>query len=165
MDILGVDPGTKNLGYGYIQFSKGSVVQVESGIIQSKQSNFNYRIFEVGNSFLDLIQDLKPSIVVVEKIFYGKNIDSAFKLGHIRGFCIISSLKFGEIFEYTAREVKKGITGSGSACKSVVKSFICKQLKLNPLKVTDDESDALALAYYHFMFFNKSQLYAKRLKL
>jgi crossover junction endodeoxyribonuclease RuvC len=99
-----------------------------------------------------LIQQLRPQVCVIEKIFLGRNVDSAFKLGHIRGVCIHESIKVGaEIVEYTPRLVKQGVTGSGSATKEQVQMLLYSQLNIRPKENSFDASDALALAFYHAM--------------
>ncbi len=103
----------------------------------------------MGIEVSSLIQSFKPDIVVVERIFLGKNADSAFKLGHIRGVCLFGAAQAGaQIVEYAARSVKKGITGNGAAEKEQVQMIVFAALGIKgPAQM--DASDALALAFYH----------------
>ena len=96
-----------------------------------------------------LMKKYKPQQVSVEKIFLGKNADSAFKLGHARGVSMYESAKGGaEIFEYATRVVKKGIVGTGAADKDQVKMAVMRLLNLKAIQQID-ASDALALAVFH----------------
>src|SRR5690606_34206106 len=89
-----------------------------------------------------------PSAVVIERIFLGRNADSAFKLGHARGVCLQAAAAAGvEVFEYAARHVKKAVTGSGAAEKEHVKLIVENLLGIRTEFL--DASDALALAVTH----------------
>ena len=82
----------------------------------------------------------------MEKLFFGKNADSAFKLGHVRGVVLALAEKNNcELGEYAARYVKKNITGNGGATKENVRFMVCQLLGLKDT-LTFDEADALALA-------------------
>lgn len=57
-----------------------------------------------------------------------------------------------EIVEFTPTQVKKIITGNGSADKSVVAKDVAKILGVDPsIFVTEDESDATAVAYVGYL--------------
>lgn len=88
-------------------------------------------------------------MVVIEQIFLGKNVDSAFKLGHARGICMHEAVVAGaEVREYATRLVKKLVTGSGAADKMQVQMALQRLLQVS-IEGTLDASDALALAYHH----------------
>ncbi len=114
---------------------------------------FLARIEILGREIARLVERVEPQITVVEKIFLGKNADSAFKLGHIRGVCLIEALKIkSEVVEYAARSVKKGVTGNGASSKEQVQTMLYAVLGLKMSdhdKLKIDASDALALAFYH----------------
>lgn len=150
MLILGIDPGSYNTGYGIVEVDGGRVVHREHGVIEvSKGLEFSARLQLIGEKIQALMANWTPHVTVVEKIFLGRNADSAFKLGHVRGVLLLEALRVkSEICEYTPREVKKGITGSGAAEKEQVQMILFSILGIRaPAKV--DASDALALAYYH----------------
>ena len=107
----------------------------------------------MGEMLQELISKHQPEVAVIEKIFLGKNVDSAFKLGHIRGICAVECQKVGaKIVEITPRTVKKQITGSGSAEKELVRNFLYRQLGIKEdTSKTLDASDALALAFCHIL--------------
>ncbi len=153
MLILGIDPGTQVLGYGVVRKTPRGVEYVDHGHIKIAQKiDFVSRLGEMAQRVAAVIAEIKPEVTVIEKIFLGKNVDSAFKLGHIRGVCIHEAVKVGaSISEYAAREVKLGITGSGSAEKEQVRMLLYAQLGLKEDAKSLDASDALALAFYHAM--------------
>lgn len=151
LKILGIDPGSRITGYALLEIQSGKVVYLESGILDliRTETLFTHRLRLLGENLENLLRRFKPHHVAIEKIFLGKNADSAFKLGHARGVVLYEALCAGaHIFEYSTREVKKGITGRGSAEKEEVQAVLKSFLKLPQLRSLD-ESDALALAYYH----------------
>ncbi len=154
MKILGIDPGTLNLGWGLIELDNNQkVIQVKRGCISvpAKDSLFK-RLHRLNFELSTLVQEEKPQVAAIEKIFLGKNVDSAFKLGHVRGVCAAQCIAGGaEIVEYAARTVKKQVTGSGAASKELVRTFLYQQLGLRDQGLPMDASDALALAFCHVL--------------
>jgi crossover junction endodeoxyribonuclease RuvC len=111
--------------------------------------SFAERIGIIAEEFELLLERLRPDIAVIERVFLGKNADSAFKLGHARGVVMAAASRGGcQMVEYATRAVKKGITGNGSATKDQVQAVLFASLGLKERAIAD-ASDALALAYYH----------------
>lgn len=149
--ILGVDPGSLFTGFGALRINAdGELHVVSCGVIQPPHKlEFNERIGIIASEFEFLLEKLQPEVTVIERVFLGKNADSAFKLGHARGITVAASIRAGcEVVEYATRAVKKGITGSGSATKEQVQIVLYSALGLAG-KTRADASDALALAYHH----------------
>lgn len=152
--ILGIDPGSINLGYGLVGISNGRIEYLKHGVFSCSASlPFAQRIYQISSQLEDLFADCRPNVTVIENIFLGKNADSAFKLGHIRGICLMFAAKNqSEIVEYAAKSVKKGITGNGAASKEEVQLILNARLQLRGAVAAVekiDASDALSLAYYH----------------
>jgi crossover junction endodeoxyribonuclease RuvC len=103
-----------------------------------------------------VIDEYKPDIAAVETIFYGKNIKSAFTLGHARGAILLAlAQRKIKIVEYSPREVKKSVVGNGNASKEQVEYMVKKILKIDIKPETQDATDALANA---LCLFNKIKL-------
>ena len=157
--ILGLDPGSLNTGFGVIEVSSGKMKYIDHGVISaSPQLDFVNRLKIIGLEISEVVKKFQPDLTIVEKIFLGKNADSAFKLGHVRGICLFEALKVeSRVIEYAARSVKKGIVGSGAATKEQVQLMLYAALGLKNLQNSGastkalklDASDALALAFYH----------------
>ncbi len=148
--ILGIDPGSQFTGFGAVK-SDGDQVELLSYGVIAPPSNlpFNERIAIIAEEMEALLEKLRPDVTVVEKIFLGKNADSAFKLGHARGAVIAAAVRAeSEVVEYATRIVKKGITGNGNATKEQVQLVLFAAMNLKA-KAQADASDALALAFYH----------------
>lgn len=150
MKIIGIDPGSRLLGFGVIHSQNGNMKAMEYGVLKfDVDENLSERLLEIGDEVGQLFDSYKPDQVAIEKIFLGKNADSAFKLGHVRGIVIYQALKRNiKVYEYATRLVKKGVTGTGSAEKEHVRAVVQKLLNIPPIKSLD-ASDALALACYH----------------
>jgi crossover junction endodeoxyribonuclease RuvC len=148
--ILGIDPGSLHTGFGVVQANGDQIRHVAHGVVSSKASfDFSQKLNFIGLEVAKIIKTYSPEIVVVERIFLGKNADSAFKLGHVRGVCIFGATQVGaEVVEYAARSVKKGITGNGAAEKEQVQLIVFASLGISG-RAQLDASDALALAFYH----------------
>ncbi len=148
--ILGVDPGSRRTGFGVILVTDGDLHHVDHGVIELQEKWSLGERLRVLSEELELIYRKHViRMTVVEKIFFGKNADSAFKLGHARGVCLLASARNGaEVHEYAARFVKKCVTGSGAASKDHVQLVIGNLLGLKTA-VALDASDALALAVTH----------------
>src|SRR6185312_14547865 len=117
-------------------------------IVLDPNLEFPKRMKELGAALETLLVKYKPQQVVIEKIFLGKNADSAFKLGHARGVAMYEAAKVNAtVIEYATRVVKKGIVGNGGASKEDVQSCLQRLLKIKAIERLD-ASDALALATF-----------------
>jgi crossover junction endodeoxyribonuclease RuvC len=150
IQVLGIDPGSHFTGYGLVRTDGLKIEILSYGVIvPPAQASFNERIGVIAAEFEILLERICPEVTVIERIFLGKNADSAFKLGHARGVIVASAMRAGSnVVEYATRKVKKGITGNGAASKEQVQMVLVAGFGLTgPLQI--DASDALALAVYH----------------
>jgi crossover junction endodeoxyribonuclease RuvC len=147
---LGIDPGSQFAGFGAVRSDGRAIELISFGVIAPPQNlDFNERIGIIASEMVALVGRLKPDVTVVERVFLGKNVDSAFKLGHARGVAIAAAVQAGSsIVEYSPRTVKKGITGNGAASKEQVQMVLFAAMNWRGQSKAD-ASDALALAYYH----------------
>lgn len=152
MIILGIDPGSRFMGYAVVSVKSGVITPLDYGVLKfDSDVALSQRLELIGLGVRELFQKFRPNHLSLEKIFLGKNADSAFKLGHARGVVIYEALLAGcDVHEYATRVVKKGITGSGGAEKEHVRVVVRNMLKIGPIKSLD-ASDALAMACYHAM--------------
>ncbi|NUN07735.1 MAG: crossover junction endodeoxyribonuclease RuvC [Ignavibacteriaceae bacterium] len=150
MTIIGIDPGTIRTGYGIIDFSGGEHRLICSGVIQlNKLATIPPRLEKIYSELYQIIKKYRPDELAIETAFYGKNVQSTLKIGYARGVSILAGMHHGLYpSEYAPREVKKAITGVGSASKEQVAYMVKKILFLNN-KLKLDESDALAVAVCH----------------
>jgi crossover junction endodeoxyribonuclease RuvC len=151
MIILGIDPGTRVTGYGIIKYQNNSITIITSGVIKLSSSNpIPIRLRTIYDSLDKLIKTYKPDEFAIETAFYGKNVQSAMKIGYARGVSILAAAHNNiPTSEYSPREVKKSVVGRGSATKEQVSFMIKSLLVINSEKMKTDETDALAIALCH----------------
>ncbi len=149
MIFLGIDPGSRICGYGLLETEKRKIVAVGYDIIKlNPASALAERIEKIYEVISTVIQENNPDIVGIETIFYGKNIQSAFTLGHVRGAILLAiAQKKIAMMEFSPREVKKAVTGNGNADKQQVQYMLPKLLGVKMDNIPDDAADALAVAY------------------
>ena len=150
MIILGFDPGLTNTGYAVLKKELNQISLIESGLVRPKKSkSLSSRLFTIFSETSKLIEIFSPNLVVVENVFYGKNVQSAIKLGQAKASIMLSAEKYNiNMVDYSPREVKQSIVGNGSASKEQVAFMVKKIFKLKDeaLKSTD-VSDAIAVAW------------------
>ena len=150
--ILGIDPGTAVTGYGVVAKEGGGAVSlVECGVVRtSSREALPVRIREIYEEVSALIARHAPSVVVVEDVFQGKNVQSALKLGHARGAILLAAvLSEVPIAEYSPREIKKAVVGNGNATKDQVAFMVQQQLRLKAPPSPADAADGVAAALCH----------------
>ncbi len=158
MNILGIDPGSVNCGYGLIrkitptlQHSNIPTLQyLASGRIALPAGKpLHVRLRELYTSLADVISDYKPDEIAIEKIFFAKGTKAALSLGHARGVVLLAAALTGlPIYEYSALEVKKAVVGYGRADKNQVQKMVMEILRIKHL-LSSDSADALAIAMCH----------------
>jgi crossover junction endodeoxyribonuclease RuvC len=150
--ILGIDPGSNFCGYGILEIEKGKIVAAGCDVIKVNQSlTLAEKLREIHKVLSEVINQYKPDIAAVESIFYGKNIRSAFTLGHARGAILLALAQQDiPISEFSPREVKKSVVGNGNASKEQVQYMVQRILNLKNKPVSQDAADALAVALCQF---------------
>lgn len=150
MRTLGIDPGSRVTGYGVVEQAGGGIVRVDHGEIRIKNGEpFTRCLSRIFDELTEVIERTKPDAVALEDIFYGKNVKSLIKQGHVRGVALLAASRSGvPAYEYTPLEVKKAVVGYGQAEKHQVQMMIRAILQL-PETLPPDASDALAVAICH----------------
>ena len=150
--ILGIDPGTAITGYGVVAKEDGGAVSLEEcGVVRTSSGEvLAVRIRDIYEAVTTLITRHAPSVLVVEDVFLGKNVQSALKLGHARGAILLAGA-LGEIpiVEYSPREIKKAVVGNGNATKDQVGFMVQQQLRLKAPPSPADAADGVAAALCH----------------
>lgn len=147
MIILGIDPGTRRIGYGVVDNAPSRLKFIEAGLLAIKSKNDLGAIGETKKQIGEIIKKFKPDILSIEKIYFVKNRKTGIKVAEARGVIISSALTAGlKIEEYGPNEVKAALTGYGLADKKAVLKMVKIVLNEPRLRVIDDASDALALA-------------------
>lgn len=147
--ILGIDPGSRKTGYGIIEHHGSKLQFLGCGTIRVETLEFAERLKCIFDSIQSLIERYQPDVFAIEQVFMGNNASSALKLGHARGAAITAAATLGlDVHEYSARQIKQAVVGTGAADKQQVQQMVQVLLTLAK-KPQEDAADALACAICH----------------
>ncbi|MCJ2165045.1 MULTISPECIES: crossover junction endodeoxyribonuclease RuvC [unclassified Pseudodesulfovibrio] len=149
--VLGLDPGTRVTGYGFVREISGQAELVATGTIRTPvKKDMATRMGVIFEQLQVLIRQHCPVEAAIENVFVSKNPSSALKLGQARGVCMAACAVNGiSMGEYEPTKVKKNLVGVGSAPKSQVAFMVANCLGLKKPDWPEDASDALAVAICH----------------
>jgi len=150
MYILGIDPGSRNLGYCILKSNGVKNSLIEAGLIKIKSTTLQEQIVEMVEGFDIILKNHTIDEVAIEDIFFAFNPKTVIKLAQFRGALSLKMLQeIGYFYEYTPLQVKKALTGNGKSTKEQV-AFMVKRIlnvkkEIKPLDITD----AMAVAITH----------------
>jgi len=149
--ILGIDPGLASTGIGVVVERPGGIVPICYDCIRTKAGEpLPDRLAIIHRKIRKLVRRFKPESVAMERLFFSKNVKTAMVVGQAQGVAMLALAGTGiEVFQYTPKDVKMAVTGSGSADKEDVALMVQKILRLEEIPRPDDAADALAIAYCH----------------
>ena len=150
MRILGVDPGTINLGYGVVD-GEEEMHMVDCGVVNlSARLPMEERLRSLYSELSRIIARHKPIEVAIEDPFIGHNVRSAFAIGKAQAIAILAAANKGlPVYYYSPAKIKKQITSYGQSDKQQVQEMVRAQLGLSELPQPSDAADALAVAMCH----------------
>ena len=151
MKILGIDPGTGIVGFGVIETDGRHHKIIDAGVIRtSKDEKPACRLKSIFDGLNQVIKDDKPDIMVVERLFFARNVTTAMSVSQARGVILLAAeLKNLPVAEYTPLQIKQALTGYGRAEKSQIQEMVKVLLSLKQVPKPDDCADALAAALTH----------------
>jgi crossover junction endodeoxyribonuclease RuvC len=146
--VLGIDPGTAALGYGIVDRTGGRLREIDHGcLVTSPDESLPERLLRIHALVDELLELHEPALVAVERLFFSKNVQTAFAVGQARGVVLLAAAQHGiPVREATPNEVKSAITGYGAAEKDQVARMVQLVLGMSELPRPDDAADALAIA-------------------
>lgn len=148
--ILGIDPGTLKTGWGVIRADGVRLRHVAHGTVRTSPSQSqDRRLQRIYTELAEVIREHEPAHVSLEKVFLARNVQSALKLGQVRGVALLAAAEHEvAVSEYNAVQVKKALTGYGHAAKGQMQQMVAAILGL-PDEPAEDAADALAAAICH----------------
>lgn len=147
--VLGLDPGSQRTGFGIIDCLGSQERYVASGCIDVARQDMVARLQRIYAAVSALVQQHRPDMVAIERVFIHRNPDSALKLGQARGVALCAAAQLGaRVHEYAPRAIKLAVTGYGAAAKTQVAEMVRTLLALEG-RLTADAADALAVALCH----------------
>ena len=151
MRVMGIDPGTRIVGYGVIDALGSQLLPVAFGAIRVRANqDYPLRLKDIFENLTRIVQEHQPDEVAIEEAFYGKSVSAALRMGEGRGVAIASVAVQGRpLFQYSPAEVKKSVVGSGRAHKTQIQEMVRVLLGLPDPPHPEDAADALAIAICH----------------
>jgi crossover junction endodeoxyribonuclease RuvC len=148
--ILGIDPGTAALGYGIVESARGRVREVDHGCLEtSPDTSLPERLLAIHALVDELLAAHRPKVMAVERLFFSRNVQTAFGVGQARGVVLLAAAQHGvPVREATPNEVKSAIAGYGAADKQQVQRMVQMVLGMAERPHPDDAADALAIAVW-----------------
>ena len=149
MLILGIDPGTRILGYSLLDTDEGAPKILAMDVLYLRNiPDFKDRIRRIFDSTVRIIDSFHPDHLAIEAPFFGKNVQSMLKLGRAQGVAIAAAISRNlSITEYEPSVIKQHITGNGNASKEQVAAILRSILLFEDSPRYLDATDALAVAY------------------
>ena len=107
-----------------------------------------HRLHQLHTDLTDVITELRPGLVSVESVFsHPERAATGVRMGHARGVILLAAAQHGvEVVEHPPAQVKKALTGDGSADKTRMQSAIMTRCGLTTTPEPPDVADALAIA-------------------
>jgi crossover junction endodeoxyribonuclease RuvC len=151
--ILGIDPGSRNTGYALLTEEKGRLIALRCDVIRLADiDDHAERLQVIFDTISGIIQSNRPTSCAVETPVYGVDPMAMLKLGRAQAAAMLAIKNSGrEVSEYFPKVVKKSITGNGNAGKEQVAFMLRKMVQLPDEKLSNDATDALAVAWCHLM--------------
>jgi len=147
--ILGIDPGSRITGFGVVRMQGQKIEYVASGCIKIKDGILSDKLNKIFDCISEVVQEYKPDEAAIEQVFMSKNADSALKLGQARGAAMVAMAQHAlQVAEYSARQIKQAVVGTGAADKSQVQHMVTSLLNLSASPQAD-AADGLAVAICH----------------
>ena len=147
MVIIGIDPGTTQIGFGIIKNEGNRFEPLDYGIIKNsgKDRLFDYK--KTAKELSKLIKKHKPELAVVERLFFFKNQKTVMSVGEMRGVIMLTLANHNlTVLEFTPMQVKQALSGYGGADKNQVQRMVRLILGIKEEIRPDDAADALAIA-------------------
>ena len=151
MIILGIDPGSVVTGYGVINARGRHCQLLDCGVVRTgSRKVLAERLKIIYDGLCDTIDRNPPELLAIETAFAGRFPKAALVLGHARGVALLAAANRGlPVWEYAPREVKLAVVGEGGASKQQVQYMIRAILNLPREPMSEDASDAVAVALCH----------------
>jgi crossover junction endodeoxyribonuclease RuvC len=149
--ILGIDPGTRTVGYAVVDFDGSRVKPVDYNVIDAKGTDdYSQRFVYIHNELHRIILSTRPEVAAIEEVFTSLALKRSIEIGEGRGVAILTAALAGlPVYSYSVKTVKKSVVGNGNADKAAVQKMVKLLLGLQEIPRPDDAADALAIAICH----------------
>ena len=151
MRVLGIDPGTLNLGYGVVDEDASGMIMVACGVLSvSAKVPMEQRLSSLYKKLCEVVALYRPDEVAIEEPFVAGNARSALAIGRAQAIAILAAANENlPISRYLPKQVKQRVTTYGGSDKEQVQEMVRLQLGLDQAPQSSDAADALAVAICH----------------
>lgn len=153
MKILATDSGLEKTGYSIFEVKNKQFDLINFGLVKtSKNQSLETRVVKIYQEFEKIINDFKPKVLVLEKLFFNTNQKTLISIAQTQGILLLLAGKKNLKVEFiTPLLIKQIITGYGRADKEQVRKMIKLILPNVALPKSDDTIDAIAcgLAFFY----------------
>lgn len=162
--ILGIDPGSRATGYAVLEDDAGKLRALHCDTIRlAHLDDHSDRLQLLFEEISGIIARVEPQSAAVETPVYGQDPMAMLKLGRAQAACFLAITNSNiSVAEYYPKEIKKSITGNGNASKEQVAHMLHRMVTIPQKKLTKDATDALAIAWCHWMKANNPALSNKK---
>ncbi len=146
--ILGIDPGLAHTGWGVVhQRGPRIVCQAYGCVTTTPNQDLAQRLKKIHEQIQAVIAYYHPVAVGIETVWFGQNITAAFATGQARGAALVACAEGDlDVGEFTPRQIKLAVVGTGTADKAQIQYMVRKLLRLDDIPKPDHAADALAAA-------------------
>jgi crossover junction endodeoxyribonuclease RuvC len=146
---MGVDPGLVATGFGVLEAGADTVTVLDAGVITTASTQpLEARLNALYRAVLRIIEARTPTFLVVEDLYSEYKFPrTAILMGHARGVVYLAARQLGVgVTALAPSEVKRAVTGNGSAGKAQVQRGVQTLLGLKDVPRPSHVADALGLA-------------------
>ena len=150
---LGIDPGLCRTGYALLQRGAQGPILREGGVIRSNPKlSLGERVLEIAEGLREVMREYGPQVMAIEQVFSTVQFPkTAILMAHARGAILLTAAEFKiSVVDYTPRQIKRMLTGSGKASKEQVQHAVKNELGLEQILEPNDVADAFAVALCHY---------------
>ncbi|MBI4199774.1 MAG: crossover junction endodeoxyribonuclease RuvC [Chloroflexi bacterium] len=151
MRVMGVDPGTLQMGYGVVEEAGGAVMALGWGVLTARRGlALGERLHLLHRQLLALLERWSPTEIAVEEPFVARNVPAAMAVGQAQGVALMAAAARGiPVARYSPARVKNAVTGYGGSGKMQVQEAVRLYLGLDLPPDPEDAADGLAVALCH----------------
>lgn len=152
VSVLGIDPGLTRCGFGFITRDEDRTLSLSRvGIFTtSPQEPVSLRLAEIHRDITDLILEIKPDAIALERVLFSANVSTAMSVAQVSGLVHSVAASFSiPVTEYSPTEIKSAVTGDGRADKQQIQEMVMRLLGLKKVPKPADAADAIAIALTH----------------
>jgi crossover junction endodeoxyribonuclease RuvC len=149
--ILGIDPGTANVGFAVVDQDGSRLTPVwYECLTTSPRERPETRLVQIADAVEQVLRHLAPTELAIEDLYFGASAKAALAVGQARGVCMVTCARAGmRVCEYTPASIKQAVTGYGRADKQQVQAMVQRVLGMTAVPRPDHAADAFAVAITH----------------